>query len=306
MAFSLRYAITTSPATLPTAAVVGSAIWLLGGLGEASRWAAWGITLLTMLAIMDWNSRATLIRQRTRMASTSFIVLLTAFAFLETWHQSMIAALCYVLTQIVLSYCYQDHKSQGKVYHAFMLLGIGTLFFRPLVWLTPLLLFSMAIHLRALTWRTGSAAILGLLTPYWLIVAWCAVRGEWSTQLLWTEGDMSWEWLHPNALDGKRIASLLFLFAYVLIALIDYVRTYYQDKIRTRMFIYSIMVQLVGLTLMMFPFGGDFDSILRLMCVCAAPLIGHHLSLARGRLVNWYFMLTLALILYLIIFTRLS
>ncbi len=304
MAFSLRYAVTTSPATLPVAAVVGSLIWLLGGIGEGSRWAAWLVTLMTMFAVMDWNSRATLIRQRTRMASTTFIVLLTAFAFLEPWHPSMIAALCYVLAHIVLSYCYQEPKSQGMAYHAYILLGIGSFFFRPLLLLVPFFIFSQAVQLRAFTWRTLSASILGLLTPYWLVAAWNVVQGEWSGSVLWQSGDIDFGFFSWSALDGPRRLSLIFILIYIAIALVDYVRTYYQDKIRTRMFIYTIMVQLIGFGLMLLLLPSDFDSTFRLLCCAAAPLIGHHLTLARGRFVNWYFIITLTFLLALIIYTR--
>lgn len=305
MAFSLRYAVTTSPATLPVAAVAGSLIWLGGSLGEGLSWGAWAVTMLTMLAVMDWNTRATLIRQRTRMASATFITLLTAFAFLEPWHMSMPAALCYVLSHIVLSYCYQDTKCQGKAYHAFILLGVGSMFFRPLLILLPCYIISMAVQLRALTWRSLAASFLGLLTPYWLVAAWCALQGDWHSPLLWREGDIAIGFFHWNTFDGPRQLSLLFLLAYIAIALADYVRTYYQDKIRTRMFVYTIMVQLAGLGVMLLLLPSDFDAVVRLLCCAAAPLIGHHLTLARGRYVNWYFLATLLLVVFLIVYTRL-
>lgn len=304
MAFSLRYAVTTSPATLPTAAVMGSLIWLGGGLGEGTRWGAWFVTLLTMFAVMEWNSRATLIRQRTRMASTSFIALLTAFAFLEPWDVSMWAALCYVLTHIVLSYCYQDTKCQAKAYHAFMILGVGSFFFRPLWLLVPFFLLSLAVQMQALTWRSLCASLLGLGTPYWIVAAWGLLKRQDVSHLLWQQGDIAFGLTSWTALDGARKAALLFLLLYIAIALIDYVRTYYQDKISTRMFIYTIMVQLIGLGLMLISLPEDFDAVLRLTCCAAAPLIGHHLTLARGRYVNWYFTATLVLVVALTVFTR--
>lgn len=303
--FSLRYAVTTSPATLPTATVAGSLIWLFGGFGEGTRWGAWLVTILTMLAIMVWNNRATLIRQGTRMASTSFIMLLTAFAFLEPWDKSMIAALCYVLCHIALVYCYQDDKSQGMAYHAFLLLGTGSFFFRPLLLLTPFFLISLAVQMRALTWRSLCASILGLATPYWIVAAWGMLCGQREDGLLWHTGDFSFGLFRWSALDGPRHAALLLLVFYIAITLIDYIRTYYQDKTRTRMFIYAIMVQFLGLGLMLLALPADFDAVMRLLCCAAAPLIGHHLTLARGRYVNWYFTGTLTLVLFLIIYTRL-
>ena len=306
MPFSLRYAVTTSPATLPTVAVVGSVVWLGGGLGDGARWGAWLVTLLTMLAVMDWNSRATLIKQRTRMASTTFFALLTAFAFLEPWHASMVAALYYVAAHIVLSLCYQQPKSQGTAFHAFLLLGAGSFFFRPLLLLAPFFLISLGVHLRALTWRSLAASLLGLATPYWLVAAWQLAFGggvEWD--VLWRADELHFGLLRLASLDGARTASLFFLLLYVAIALVDYMRTYYQDKIRTRMFIYAIMVQLAGLGAMLLFLPADFDATLRLLCCAAAPLVGHHLTLARGRFVHWYFIATLALLLVLTVYTRL-
>lgn len=302
--FNLRYTVTTSPATLPAAALVGSFIWLLGGLGEGGRWGAWLISLLTMLALIGWNRRATLNRHRPRMTGALFFVLLTAFAFLETWNSSLMAVLCYVFCHIILIHCYQDDKSQGTAYHAFLLLGVSSFFFRPMLLLTPFFLVSLSVQTRALTWRLLCASLLGLATPYWIVAAWGLLHGQWMSDLLWQSGDISFGLLRWSALDNPRRAALLFLLAYIAIALIDYIRTYYQDKIRTRIFVYTVIVQLIGVGLMLFALPRDFDAVMRLLCCVAAPLIGHHLTLVRGRFVNWYFAGTLSLVLFLIFYTR--
>ena len=172
MRYSIRYAVVNSQITLPVACVIGSMFWLFGDITHWSRWTGWVVTMVTTVAVMEWNHRATLIRQRNRMASTTFIVLMTIAAFLQNWSPAMLATLCFVIANIILCYTFQSRKSQGLAYHAFVVLGIGSLFFPPLLYIIPFMIFSMGIQLRSLTWRSFVAALLGVLTPYWLCFVW--------------------------------------------------------------------------------------------------------------------------------------
>ena len=100
MRYSIRYAVVNSQITLPVACVIGSMFWLFGDITHWSRWTGWVVTMVTTVAVMEWNHRATLIRQRNRMASTTFIVLMTIAAFLQDWSPAMLATLCFVIANI--------------------------------------------------------------------------------------------------------------------------------------------------------------------------------------------------------------
>ena len=107
MRYSIRYAVVNSQLTLPVACVIGSMFWLFGDITHWSRWTGWVVTMVTTVAVMEWNHRATLIRQRNRMASTTFIVLMTIAAFLQDWSPAMLSKAASVRAwRIMLLWCW--------------------------------------------------------------------------------------------------------------------------------------------------------------------------------------------------------
>lgn len=304
MRYSIRYAVVNSQMTLPVACVIGSLFWLFGDITHWSRWTGWVVTMVTTVAVMEWNHRATLIRQRNRMASTTFIVLMTIAAFLQDWSPAMLATLCFVIANIILCYTFQSRKCQGLAYHAFVMLGIGSLFFPPLLYIIPFMIFSMGVQLRSLTWRSLVAALLGVLTPYWLYFVWHFCMGSLEGSFDFFLTAMAPRGISYATLTHKEVIVLIFTAFYASISMLDYIRTYYQDKLQTRMFIYTIFIQDVALMLMIIFLPHHFDGFMRLFIAASAPIIGHHLTLSRGTLVNWYFICTLAVTVILTIYTR--
>ena len=92
---------------------------------------------------------------------------------------------------------------------------------------------------------------------------------------------------------------------YLLLAFIYLCRNAYNDKIRTRMLIYVIVTQQVLLLAGMLLLPQAVHTQFRLFLLNSSLLIAHHMSLARGRLFDLWFYLSLLLLVALGVFNYL-
>ncbi len=291
-----RDRVVRSGLVLPFTLLVSAVVWLLPGNDRGLFLPAafgWVISLGTTYLVMEWANTNSLLRIRSRLVTAIFLIMLSACPFLHIWNTAMLAAPCLVLTYIFLFRAYQKAHAQAEVFHAFLFIGIAGIFLPEVLLLTPVLCISLSLQLRALTLRTFAAGMAGLLTPYWLWFAfsvWHGTSAEMANKLL---ADFSFSAPDYSALNLPQILSAVFYVFYALAASFHFIRTSFNDKIRTRMFLYVLLVQEMVLAAFLLLFPSSFDAILRLFVICSAPLVAHYFALARGKAVNIFFIITL-------------
>jgi hypothetical protein len=304
----MRKAITTDTTTLPIAIALGSLLWILPEAGNLLLWGGWFVAILTAYAWMEMNARMQLLRERSRMVSITFFISLTAVPLLHNVSLEALLSLSIILCYACLFSSYQERRPESKLFHAFLLLGLGSLLLPQLLWLLPLFLFSCSLHLRSLTPGSLAGALIGLLLPIvgvavWGLIQWDfslisgGIEGFWHTL---TQTDMSyWETVYtatPLTLPTEEwqflvSASCTLLLSYV--AIINQVQTSYLDKIRVRMFYYMMALIQCGLTLLLILFPKERWLWLYLLITNGAPLIAHYLTLTRGWVPTTLFWLSL-------------
>lgn len=296
---TLRSRIAESSLTLPTMAVITFLLWALGPWEEVAAWGSLAVLGFTTYAVAEWNSQCQLLRIRSRMVSVAFLALtaVTPALHAEGLHLIPAAALlgaCFVLFKAYGIYC-----PEGHAFHAFLLLSLGSLVYPPLLLLAPTLLLSSRVQLRLLAPRSLVACILGLTLPYWLfatVVAtgyWAPMAAQWGMPQLaeWSDIAPTWDpWLayfEPLRPDYTAVApSDWARFALIVIlglsGITHFISTSYNDKIRTRQYYYTVLVQLLPVLLLTAAFPADAAFTLPLLAIGAAPFVAHHLALARG------------------------
>ena len=189
---------------------------------------------------------------------------------------------------------------QGYFFHVFFLVGLGSVaFLRFYCWCR----FSSSPpkrHLRALTSKSAMAALLGLSLPYWLLLPVFLFAREWLAPYL-----AIWDFSQLTTLPdfshvplSQWVGSGLFFFISV-VSLVHFLRTAYNDKIRTRQYYYLLLLQVLPLALIHFALPQHFNTTLPLCLVTLAPFVGHYFALARGRGMNVWFILWVLLFLLL-------
>lgn len=313
----MRKAITTSTTILPIALVVGSLLWILPEAGNLLLWGGWFVALLTTYVWMETNARLQLIRERSRMVSTTVFVALTSVPLLHEFRLASLLPLALLLCYACLFSAYQERRPEGKMFHAFLLLALASLLLPQVLWLVPLLLFSCNLHLRSLTLGSLGATLMALILPLvgyslWALVKWdisLLLHFIESTRHALTHIDCSyWQSVYtatPATLPTSEWQFLVSAGGTLLLSLISIthqVRTSYLDKIRVRMYYYLIALVQGGLTVLLILFPEERWTWLLLLITNGAPHIAHYLTLTRGWFCTTVFWISLLILILLTFF----
>ncbi len=189
---------------------------------------------------------------------------------------------------------YQNHNAVAAVFHAFFFVGVASVFYQPVVYLVLPLYISLFVHLRSLTLRTFVAGLLGLLTPYWVWMVYALWNGTLATAWATVLDGLECSLPDFGSLSSMQMASGGVMIFYGLLATTHFLRTAFNDKIRTRMYFYVLTLQELCLLSLMLLFPLRFDAALRLFILCASPFVAHYFALARGKWkMNVWFVFTL-------------
>lgn len=292
---TLRTHLTRSQLTLPFVLVVCCAVWCAPRYEAPLRWGGLAIALVLGYMLMELANRNQLLRVRSRMVSTTFLALAAASPFLHDASSVWVAPVCLVAAYFLLFSSYQRVRSEGKTFYAFAMLGIGTFFFPPFLFLALVFYASMLVQLRNLTWRTFVAGLFGLAVPVLAYGAWVAVRDTEAEAFAFVQPWLTWERPDYGSLPVWQQVNAAFLCLQVVLGLLHYYRTNFNDKIRVRMDYYLVIMVEVVLVGGLCVRPSAFLDLWPLLLVNSSPLIAHYWTLARGGgLMSFWFVLNVA------------
>ena len=289
--------------TLPICIVIAVALWWLPQQAFSVR-CLLGLLLclLTTYVVMETNGQQHIIRIRTRMMSCVWLILTACLSFMHPLGEPIIAAACLCVSYLLLFRCYQRHRPQAFVFHAFLMLGIGS-FCAPVMLLMAIpYLFYIAIFLRSMTKKAFWAGILGLVLPYWCYAVWCFVTGKIDPlQTFPFMERLPFSLPLKVELDGVLYlpfsvqVSIAVVVLLSLVSIVHYLRTNYDDKIRVRMILYIYVSQTVLLTAFLLLQPTYYQTTMALLVASASPLIAHYFALTGSIMSNIFFVLSVLL-----------
>lgn len=307
----LQNRIAESKLALPLTLAYSIGVWVLVGvvgIGPSSYSA--NMLVLPFLAFLlitflmaSLNNIYALIRIYSRSVSCSFIVLSCTACFLFPSIECWLTQLCFATFLVVIFRTYQDRSSPGLTYFAFLCIGVGSLVAIKMLYLLPLLWLFMAFHLRSFHFRTFIASLLGVLTPYWLLMPWYVFRSDYATPIRHFSSFVDVG--APFIYDGLSVGEIATISAVVLVSLIGivhYIHDSYRDRIRVRDYFYVLIILnfVLSLTLVLLPQSANV--LLGLVIITASPLFGHFIALTSSRLSGIFFFALLLLLLSLTVF----
>lgn len=292
-----RNRVSQSMASLPIASLLVAVVWMLPDVSNAYLWGGLAVMAAMTLIMAEWNNQFQLIRIRSRMNSVVFLTLMALFPSLHALTWDVVPTVGLLLSYFVLFRAYGAYQTQGILFHTLFFVSLGSLVYPPLLLFAPFLLLSSYAQLRALTFRSFFAGLLGLLLPYWLYapyLVWQPEKGReflalWQHYLLTDIPDYAA--LPPH----HWVASGLLLFL-ALVSVFHFLRTAYNDKIRTRQYFFLLLVQFLPLLMMGAAYPADDAHWIPLLIVTMTPFVGHYFTLARGSLMNLWFWIWLVLL----------
>lgn len=281
-------------------AVYAVCCWLLGGLLQENWWIQFSCFALSTYLMMVMNDSYALIRVYSRMLSCSFIALTCMACFLFSSLHGAVTLLLFIATYLILFRAYQDPSSAGVTYYGFLFLGLASMAYIHILYLLPVLWILMWTNLQALSWRTFLASLMGVVTPYWFWICWLFYQ-ETLTILVdhfVPLADFQTPF-HLSILDMGQTATLVLLAVFTILGAINFWRTSFMDKIRTRQF-YSLFIRMnLAIFLFICLQPQHYDTLIRLAIVNTAPLTAHYISLTHTRFSNVVFCAMIVIVLSL-------
>lgn len=303
----LQNKVAESRLTLPVSVALFIVVRLFQGVGVSFTAAAAALLCLCTAAVMlETNVALQILRVRSRLGESLWLLLAAAMPFLYGLGASAVCAFCLAAGMGLLLCCYQNRNAVLLVFHSFLFLGAGSLLSPVMIPLALLFYFCLAFLMRAFSWKGLWAGIVGLLTPYWCWVAWEACVGDVMRVADHVLALWFWvlDWDGLSLLPAVRLLPVWCLLVFFgLTGIIHYMRKRYDDKIRTRMMLYVYVCVTVFLHVAFLLLPGQRMELLAMMAVSTSPLMAHYWAMTRGRvgwivlmvsLVGWLAVLALA------------
>ena len=284
--------------TLSVVVAYAIAIWLVSGMlipqlpltTEGIRQGAWIPFVCFMVSaylMVELNNSNALIRIYSRTVSCSFIVLICSASFLFNSLAGSIVQLCLIAFFICFFRCYQDRQSMGWTFYAFLSIGLASTVFIQALFYVPFLWIMMFYRLSSLNWRTFSASIVGLITPYWFAVPWFIYQGDPEPLFQHLVSIIDFQFSYDyHQFTVNQLLLLVFVLALGITGIVHYLRRQSADGIRIRL-LYRCFIQIWFITtFFIFLQPQHYDMLIRILIISTSPLIAHFLSLTYTRITN--------------------
>lgn len=302
---SLKDRITTNTATLFVAGVLTALLWLQTGFPSFSYGLAgkslvnlegFLATLCVMASLRHMSNGNALMRVRTWMVPSIFLIMSGAIFSLHALRPVQAGVFLYAFSQYYLLKSYQEYHAERFIVISFMFLGAASIFYPRLIYLSILYDVSMLVQLRAFMPRTILAGLFGLIVPIELYVGFLFLTGDPMQIYNYVNAVISFENLAIPKWSLTEMVNLGFVVLLFLIGCIHYSHTNFNDKIRTRMYFYIVILQTAGLLALLAAHPLDYDELLPFIVMESSPVVGHYLVFSRGKAGTVFFVLIILLI----------
>ena len=140
--------------------------WLPQGGYSLPYLLGWGVCVFAVLFIIEMVAQNALLRVRSRMVSSLFLLLMAVCGFMHELCPGLLVQLSLIASLYSLLRTCEKTRPELDTFHSYLFLSLGSLAWPPLVCLSPVLLFVQVFLLRSLSLRSFSAAAMGLFLPY--------------------------------------------------------------------------------------------------------------------------------------------
>lgn len=288
--------VATSYFTFPVAVIISTILWWSEGIYTLNRLISWGICMLVTYLWIETNNTYSLLRIRSRLTPAIYALLMSIMFFLHPLQENFYVSCSMLVSYYLLFRAYQQPYAILPMFHAFLAIGIGSLFFPQLLYFVPFYLWYSALHLRALTGRTFWAAMIGIILPYWFLAGYYFYTDNFEPFLTHFKQLAVFQPVsRASYTDWGRlhITSVSYVAFFAFIGIIHYIRTSFNDKIRTRMFLYILLTQEILITTFMILQPTHFDVLFGLFVMNSAPFISHYFAQTYTRLAHILFILSI-------------
>ena len=289
-----QYEVATGRATLPVVSTLTLILWVIS---TPHLWANIGSLLifsLTTYLLLETDTKFALIRTRTTLPASFFLLFYAATPFLHTWDVTLLLPVFFLCMLYSLFQSYESPHASTAILHAFLWMGLSSLILPCIAWITPLLYIHM-INLRSLEGKTFFAGIIGFTLPYWLLLGYDLYTDQ--TEEFYNVIS------HILQFDQINYASIHFSYYTLWGAVtilwiafsIPYLRFAYKDKVQTRILLQVILSMGVWINILMVLQPSHIKALLPLAIIPMVFMGGHLFSLTFSKFTRITFITVLVI-----------
>ena len=283
---SLQTKIAQSQFLFPICNILAAILWWMPEWTFSVR-ALLGMAVcaLATYIVMETNNRMLIIRIRTRIMASTWVLLAACLPFMHPIGNPIVAATILCASNFVLFRCYECPRPQADAFHTFLLLSLGS-FFAPILLLMaiPTFLF-LAINLRSLTRKAFWASVLGIVAPYWCYAFWSFATKDMQGFLHHLAGMFRYDMPSIEALLALPFPvqfSIAFILFLCLVSIFHFNHTIYDDRIRVRMYLFIYLWQTLLFIAFLLLQPAQYETTLALLLASATPLISRFFAVSRS------------------------
>lgn len=247
----------------------------------------WRLTLsflftgLNSLLLVQMNRQHNIIRTRTALPVFIFNILLATWFHTHKIVEAHLSLTFIILAVSLILSAYRNQLASKEVFTASFMLGIATLFFKPLVVL--LLVFWLGLILfQSFSLRTWLASLMGLVNPF--IFYFTYIYFYQPEQLVADNFFQAWNFsFYWSQASNYEIIYIALNFVILLIAVASIFQNLHNDSIITRLRINFLLILTVVLLLLAVFYSDFATAFLPMIAFFSSILFSHPLSLRTAK-----------------------
>lgn len=239
------------------------------------------------------NYALVLIREKTLFPFLFYLLLLSTNPNFFPLKATSVGVFCLILAIYLLFVSYHDPEAIDEMFKIGLVFGLGSLFWVQIFWFVPLFWIGM-YRFRVWNKKVFVALLVGILTIYWFVLAWCVWQNDYSLftepvrvvaenlSLLRFRNAGIFEWI-----------SLFYIVLLVVIASLNILTHEHEDNLRTRQFLSYLMIFMIWSMGLFFLYEQSAEEFLHIACIPASILIAHFFTVRHNRYASLLFYFTL-------------
>ena len=303
----LQNRIAESGLTLPITAIYAVGVWLFSGVLTNGWWVQLICMALAVYVLVEVNNSNALIRIRSRMVGSMFLLLSCMDSGLFASVEGGLTCLFVAIAFWILFQTYQQPDTPGRIYYGFLCLGLASLTFVQILYFVPLAWLLIHTQLQSMSWRSWIASVFGLITPYWLGLLWAFHLQDGSFYLEHFNSLATFVFPYPYAsLQVGHIVVFALTILLLSMGIIHFINKSYEDRIRIRQLYGFFVFWAFACALFLALQPQHYDVLMRILFLCVSPFVAHLFTLTHTRATNVLFIVTIVLTILVALYNLLS
>ncbi len=257
---------------------------ITGWLSHPEITYALGVFFLLAAAylLLRANYALMLIRERTVLPFLLYLLYASVDPDFYPLNPASVGVFCVLAGIYLLFQSYHDEEAVENAYRAALFFGVGSLLWVHILWFLPLFWRGM-YNFKTWSYKIVAASLFGLVTVYWCVLGWCVWQEDYTPLVQPFSELFSFHLIWYNNFGLIDWLSILLITLVTVIAVVHMVVHELEDNLRTRQFLWFLLLFSAWTLILLVLFGQSSEEFLQILCIPAAILTAHFFTLERNK-----------------------